>query len=674
MKKTLTACPYCGTGCMLYLISDDNGKLVGVQPGSSGQLCVKGWNAFNFVDHPDRLTVPMIRKAGVLEPASWDHALQYTVDRLRDIQARYGRDSIAFFSSAKCTNEENYLMMKLARAVFKTNNIDHCARLCHASTVTGLMAAFGSGAMTNSISCFEISDLFFVTGSNTTEQHPLIGTRILNSVRRGAKLIVADNRTIRLAHHADLHLRAKNGTDVALLNGIMHVIIKEDLMNREFIDSRTENFEEMRKTVERYTPQIASEITGVPADDIVKAARMFAGARTAMIVYSMGITQHTHGVDNVRSCANLAMLTGNVGRPGAGVDPLRGQNNVQGACDMGALPDVYTGYQKLTNSIVREKFEEAWGVKGLPDNAGLTMTAAINAAHEGKLKALYIMGENPVMSDPDQKHVREAFEKLEFVAVQDIFPTPTSEYAHVVLPASTYAEKDGTFTSTERRVQRVRQAVGPVGESRADWKILCELAARAGYNGMSYGSAAEIMDEAARVTPIYGGISYERIDKMGLQWPCTGPDHPGTPILHAAGFSRGKGMFTAVEYRPSAELPDADYPLILSTGRSYFHFHTGTMTRRTKLLTREEPRPTVEINDSDAKSMSIRDREMVLVATRRGEITAQAVVSDNIISGVIFMTFHFEEGAANALTNNALDPEAQIPEFKVCAARIRKIS
>lgn len=664
---------------MFYLIADDAGNLVGGQPSqthpvSRGQLCVKGWNAFQFVNHPDRLTVPQIRTNGKLQTASWDQALDLVVKRLREIQKKYGNDSIAFFSSAKCTNEENYLIMKLARTGFKTNNVDHCARLCHASTVVGLATSFGSGAMTNPISCFETADLFFVTGSNTTEQHPIIGIRILNAIKRGAKLIVADNRTIRLARHADLHMRWINGTDVALLNGMMHYIIKENLSNKEFVETRTENFEELKKTVEQYPPQRASEITHIPVEEICKAARMFATAKSAMIIYSMGITQHTHGVDNVKSCANLSMLTGQIGRPGTGVNPLRGQNNVQGACDMGALPNVYSGYQKVTEPEIRKKYETAWGVENLPENIGLTVTTAINAAGEGKLKGLFIMGENPMMSAPDQHHVAEALKKLEFLAVQDIFPTPTTEFAHVVLPAASYAEKDGTFTSTERRVQRVRQAIKPIGQSRPDWEILCDLATRAGCSGMKYSSPAEIMDEVAKVTPIYGGISFKRIEKIGLHWPCPTAYHPGTPILHIGKFSRGKGLFTAIEYKPSAELPDAEYPFLLSTGRSYFHFHTGTMTRRSKLLGREEPGPTVEINNLDAKKMSIRDREMVLVATRRGEIKVQARVSDGIIPGVIFMTFHFEEGAANVLTNNALDPEAKIPEFKVCAAKVRKLS
>jgi formate dehydrogenase alpha subunit len=677
MKKVLTTCTYCGTGCMFYLVVGDDGRLAGVEPSTEhvvakGQLCVKGWNAYHFVNHPDRLTRPLIRRNGKMEPSSWDEALDLVVGKFKEIQAANGNDSVAFFSSAKTTNEENYLMMKLARAVFKTNNVDHCARLCHSSTVLGLAATFGSGAMTNSISCMEKADCIFVTGSNTTEQHPLIGSRIVeNVVKNGAKLIVADNRKIRLARLADIHVRWKNGTDVAFLNGIMNVIIAEGLEDKEFIKTRTENYTELKKVVAKYPPEKAAKICGIEPQEIIDVARMFASAEKAMIVYSMGITQHTHGVDNVKSCANLAMLTGNVGQPGTGVNPLRGQNNVQGACDVGALNNVYSGYQKVTDQAVREKFEKAWGVKNLPDKPGLTVTTAINAAADGQLKGLYVMGENPMISDPDQNHVRKALEKLEFIVAQDIFPTPTTEYADVILPATSYAEKDGTFTSTERRVQRVRKAIEPVGQSRPDWQILCEVARRAGYNGMQYDSPAQVMDEIASVTPIYGGISFERIEDVGLQWPCPDKNHPGTPILHVGKFSRGLGMFCPAEYRPSAELPDKDYPFVLSTGRCYFHWHTGTMTRRSQLLDREERFPYVEVSPADAKELGIRDRQWVYVATRRGEVKVMARVTDVADKGVLFMTFHFEEGPANLLTINALDPEAKIPEYKVCAAKIR---
>ena len=678
MRRVLTTCPYCGTGCAFYLMVDDSGKIIGVVPSTEnvvnkGQLCIKGWNSFQFVQHPDRLTHPLIKRNGRFERISWEEAIRTIVGKLRDAQAAHGNDAIAFFSSAKTTNEENYLMMKLARAVFKTNNIDHCARLCHASTVTGLAGAFGSGAMTNSISCVEEADVIFVIGSNTTEQHPLIGSRVIKAKRNGAKLIVADNRIIRLARMADVHIRHKNGTDVYLLNAMMQVIIGEGLVNRAFVEARTEGFEELKKTVldEMYSPEQASVVTGVPAGQIREAARMFATAPKAMIVYSMGITQHSHGVDNVRSCAHLAMLTGHIGVTGAGVNPLRGQNNVQGACDMGAIPDVYTGYQKVTDPDIRKRFETAWHVDRLPDKTGETVTTAIDGAHEGRIKAIYIVGENPMISDPDTRHVREALENLDFLAVQDIFMTPTAELADIVLPGVTYAEKDGTFTSTERRVQRVRKAIEPLGEARPDWRILCEVAREAGYPHMDYRDPREVMEEINAVTPSYHGITYDRIEKLGLQWPCPGPDHPGLPILHKDRFAKGQGTFVSTEYRPSMELPDADYPFVLTTGRVFTQYHTGTMTRRTQLLEREEPEAFVEIHPKSAKDLGIRNDEPVFVYTRRGEVQAKARVTDVVPPGVLFMPFHFQEGSANVLTNNVLDPLAKIPEFKVCAANVR---
>ena len=676
MKRTLTVCPYCGVGCTFYLVSD-NDRLVGVEPSTThpvnrGSLCVKGWNAFAFVHHPDRLTTPLVRRDGVLQPATWDEALELVVNRLQAVQDKHGCDSVMFASSAKATNEENYLLMKLARGVFGTNNIDHCARLCHSSTVTGLAETFGSGAMTNSISCIDLSDVILVIGSNTTEQHPLIGSRVLNAVRNGARLIVADNRRIRLARQAELHLRHKNGSDVALLNGIMHVIIAEGLEDREFIATRTENYAALASSVADWTPGRTAAVTGLPAAEIVATARLFAGAKRGMILYSMGITQHSHGVDNVRCVAALAMLTGNVGRPGTGVNPLRGQNNVQGGCDMGALPDVYSGYQKVSDPLQRDKFAIAWGLGSLPSAPGLPLTRAMDSAAAGHLQAMFIMGENPMLSDPDQGHARKVLENLELLVVQDIFLTETAALADVVLPAACYAEKEGTFTNTERRVQRLRKAVEPPGEARADWEIICDLAARAGYHGMRYGSPAEIMDEIATLTPSYGGISYDRLWPHGLQWPCPDPSHPGTPLLHVERFTRGLGHFSPVTYRPPAELPDEQYPFVLTTGRTYFHWHTGTMTRRTHLLHREEPGSFIELHPDDAARLGVRERDKLLITSRRGEIQTLARVTSVVIPGVVFMPFHFAEGAANVLTNNVLDPESHIPEFKVCAVRVEK--
>jgi formate dehydrogenase alpha subunit len=592
--------------------------------------------------------------------------------RLAEIIRKEGPAAVGGLASAKCTNEENYVFQKFVRVALGSNNVDHCARLCHASTVAGLAKAFGSGAMTNSIADVDRAEAIFVIGSNTTECHPVIGMKLMQAaVRRSVPLIVADPRPIPLAMRASVWLRHRPGTDVALLNAIMRVIVKEGLARKDFIEKRTEGFDEVAKAIEPYTPELAQKITGVPASDIVKAARIYGGASAASIFYSMGITQHVAGVDNVLAVANLAMLTGNVGRPGTGVNPLRGQNNVQGACDMGALPNVLPGYQRVDDEAVRSKFEKAWSVKP-PSAPGLTVVEMINAAAEGRLKALYVMGENPMLSDPDIGHVEEALRRLDLLVVQDIFMSETARLAHVVLPAVSFAEKDGTFTNTERRVQRVRKAVEAPGEAMADWEIICRLSARMGFP-MAYAGPSAIMDEIAAVTPIYGGIRYERLEGDGLQWPCPDAGHPGTPILHTERFSRGLGKFHAVEFMPARELPDEEYPFLLTTGRMLEHFHTGTMSRRSPVLNWLAPAGALEIGAADAARLGIRDGDRVAVRSRRGSVETVASVSEGIEQGVVFMTFHFHEAPANRLTIAALDPIARIPEFKVCAVSVERV-
>lgn len=672
-KNVLTVCPYCGCGCNFYLQVLD-GELVGILPCKShlvsqGKLCIKGWNASDFVVSKDRLTKPLMKKNGKFVEISWDEALKVVTEKLK----QYSPDAVAVLSSAKCTNEENYLMMKFARAVLKTNSVDHCARLCHASTVVGLGKTFGSGAMTNSIGELEDADCIFVIGSNTTEQHPLIARYIMRARAKGTKLIVADPRLIPLTQFADYHLRQRPGTDVALLNGFMNVILKEGLEDKKFINERTEGFEELKEVVKKYTPEEVEKITGIPKKLIIEAARIYAKAKSASLVYSMGITQHTTGVDNVVSCSNLAMLTGNVGRPSTGVNPLRGQSNVQGACDMGALPNVYSGYQSVSDENTHEKFEKAWNTE-LPSKSGLTVVEMMDEAAKGNLKAIYIMGENPMLSDPDINHVKKALENLEFLVVQDIFLTETAQLADMVLPGTSYAERDGTVTATDRRVQRIRKAIEPRGESKPDWQIICALARKMGSERFEYSSPAEIMDEIASVTPIYGGIGYERIEDIGLQWPCPSKEHSGTPYLHKEKFSRGKGKFFGIEFKEAAELPDADYPFILTTGRTIFHYHTGTMTRRTEALNREVPTGYVEINFKDAEKLNIFDGEIVSVKSRRGKIEVKVLATKKVPEGVIFIPFHFAESPANALTNSAFDPVAKIPEYKVCAVKVEKKS
>lgn len=678
MSRVLTTCIYCGCGCGLYLVSDGK-KLTGAYPSrnhpvSRGSLCVKGWNSHEFSNSAERLTTPLIKRDGKFVQAGWDEALSLITEKLTGFKDKYGPDSLAFLSSAKTTNEENFLMMKLARAVFKTNNVDHCARLCHASTVVGLAATFGSGAMTNSINEFEDAEVILITGSDTTAQHPLIGSRVVNAVNdNGAKLILIDPRAIELAKYAAIHVRQKNGTDVAWINGVINVIISEGLYDKKFVEERTEGFEELKALVKEYTPEYVEKITFIPKEKLIEIARIYAKARKAMIIYSMGITQHTTGVDNVKSLANLAMATGHLGYACSGVNPLRGQNNVQGSCDTGALPNVYSGYQSVADENIRKKFEAAWGVEGLPPKPGLTVTEIVSAAGKGTIKGLYIMGENPIISDPDSTHVRDCLNKAEFLVVQDIFLTDTAEYADVVLPSTSFAEKDGTFTNTERRVERIRKAIDPPGQAKADWQILCEVAKRMGYKGMGYNHPSEIMDEIAAVTPIYGGISYTRLDPYGLQWPCPAKDHPGTPVLHKEKFTKGKGTFMPRPYIPPAEQTDEEYNFILSTGRVYWHWHTRTMTNRTSTLERESPVPYVEMNLEDAKELGIRNEQLVKVSSRRGAITLKAIVGERVAKRSLFIPFHFREAAANVLTINAVDPVAKIPEYKVCAAKVEKI-
>jgi formate dehydrogenase alpha subunit len=538
--------------------------------------------------------------------------------------------------------------------------------------------------MTNSIrDITEQSNCIFIIGSNTTEQHPVIGIRVRRAKRRrGAKLIVADPRRIDIADYADLHLQHEPGTDIALLNGLMHVIIREGWHDEAFIAERTEGFEAVRETVAAYTPEVTSEITGVPAEDIEKAARMMAENRPGALLYAMGITQHTVGVGNVISCANLQMVLGNMGLPGGGVNPLRGQNNVQGACDLGSLPNVYPGYQAVTDPAIQDKFERAWGVP-LSNEVGLTVTEMLDAAEGGQVRCLYVIGENPMTSDPDLNHVRHALERTEFLVIQDLFMTETAHLADVIFPACSFAEKDGTFTNSERRVQRVRKAIEPIGESKDDIWIVTQLAKRlidldaanplsdAPYAGWDYDSVADVMTEINALTPIYGGITYQRLSNgEQLSWPVPTEEHPGTPILHVGRFSRGVGHFEAVEHAPPDELPDEEYPLMLTSGRVLYHWHGGEMTRRARNLRLMYPEAEVQINPDDAKERGIDDGEMMRVASRRGEIVAKAQVTDRVPAGLIFATFHYPDSAVNFLTNPALDPTAKIPEYKVCAVKV----
>jgi formate dehydrogenase alpha subunit len=671
-REVATTCPYCGVGCGMYL-GIREGEIVSIRgdrdnPASLGRLCVKGrYGVSEFVHHPERLTTPLIKRNGVFTEAGWDEALDLMAERL----GAYRGDEIAVISSAKCTNEENYLLQKLGRAVLGTNNVDHCARLCHAPTVAGLVKSFGSGAMTNSISEIGHARCILAIGTNTTSAHPVIGFDVKRAVHKGASLIVANPRGIDLVRYAELWLCHRPGTDVALLMGMMRVIVAEDLCDLEFIGQRCENFEAFKESLDAFDLDTVEGITGVPGEKIARAARLYASTKPATILYAMGITQHSHGTDNVMATANLAMLTGNIGKPGTGVNPLRGQNNVQGACDLGALPNVYPGYQAVADPKAKARFEAAWGSPLSPE-AGLAVTEMIGQAGK-RIKAAYIMGENPALSEPDAGHAQELLARLDFLVVQDIFLSETAQLADVVLPGASFAEKDGTFTNTERRVQRVRKAIELVGDSRPDWLIICQLARRLGAKGFDFTGPAQVMEEISALTPIYGGISYERLESGGLQWPCPTPEHPGTKILHTQQFTRGRGQFIPLKYQPPAELPDDTYPLTLTTGRSLFHWHTGTVSRKVKGLNAFMGEGLVEINPEDARTLSISDGETVRVSSRRGEITVKARVTEVSTPGVVFMTFHFAESPANVLTNPAADPVSKIPEYKVCAVRIDKL-
>lgn len=539
--------------------------------------------------------------------------------------------------------------------------------------MAGLATSFGSGAMTNSINEIGDAACILAIGTNTTAAHPIVALEIKRAVNQGGRLIVANPREIDLCRFADLWLQHKPGSDVALLMGMIRVIVDEGLLDQAFIEERCENYDAFRESLKNFDLDFVEKITGVPRDKIAGAARIYATQKPATILYTMGITQHTHGTDNVLAVANLAMLTGNVGKPSTGVNPLRGQNNVQGACDMGALPTVYPGYQSVADFGLRKKFETAWGVSSLSPEAGLTLSAIFPAALEGRLKAMYLVGENPVLSDPDAKHIQEALERLEFLVVQDIFLTETARLADVVLPAVTFAEKDGTFTNTDRRVQRVRQAVEPVGNSRPDWWITCQIAKRMGAQGFDFEQPSQIMEEISRLTPSYGGISYQRLETEVLQWPCPTREHPGTPFLHKDTFTRGKGKFAPLEYRPPAEIPDDEYPLVLTTERSLYHYHTGTMTRKVTGLNKLHPEEMVEMNPADAANLEISDGQAVKIVSRRGQITARARVTPVSPPGVISMSFHFAESPTNVITNPALDPVAKIPELKVSAVRVEPL-
>ncbi len=673
-KKVKTTCPFCGVGCN-YDLNVKAGKVIGVTSNLTsvvnGRLtCVKGRFGTDYVHSPERLTTPLIKKNGQFVESSWDEALDLVAGKFSKIKSSYGSDALAAISSARCVNEENYLMQKFMRAVIGTNNIDHCARVCHAPTVAGLAATFGSGAMTNSIGEIPDSKVIFLIGGNPTEAHPVVGAKMRQALRKGAKLIVADPRRIELATKADVFLQLKPGTDIALINGMMHIILKAGWHDQEFIHAHTLDFEKMAAIIEKYTPAYVESITGVPQKLLQAAARIYATNERASIYYTLGITEHICGTDNVMSLANLAMLTGNVGKLNSGVNPLRGQNNVQGACDMGALPNVYSGYQKVDDPQVREKFEKNWGVK-LSDKIGLMLPDMFDATVAGKLKAMYVMGEDPALTDGNAHHVRKGFEQLEFLVVQNLFMTETGKLADVILPAASFAEKDGTFTNCERRVQRVRKAIEPIGESRPDWQIIMDLSNRMGYPA-AYSHPSEIMDEVAALSPMFAGISFDRIDKNGLQWPVPNKLHPGTQYLHENGaFASARGVFKAIEHQAPGEVADADYPFTLTTGRILYHYNITT-AGHSKNLTKHRPEERAMIHPEDAKRLAIHDQDLITVTSRRGTVQSKAWVSDAVLPGAIWMSFHYLACPTNELTSGHYDKMTKTYEYKVCSVKVEK--
>ncbi len=679
VRKVLTTCPHCATGCQYYLVIRED-EIVDVEPAdgpsNKGLLCVKGrFGSYRFVHSPDRLKYPLIKnhETKEFERATWDEALDLIASKLLNIRKEYGADSLAGFACSRSPNEDCYMFQKMVRCAFGTNNVDNCARVCHSATVAGLAMTLGSGAMTNPISDItEDVDCIMLVGSNPEEAHPVIGMQIRQAVNRGTKLIVVDPRDIGLSKKADVHIKLKPGTNVAFANGMMNVIINEGLSDKEFIEKRTEGYDELESIVMDYTPEKVGQICHIDPDLLREAALMYATARKAPIIYCLGVTEHSTGTEGVMSMSNLAMLTGKIGKSGCGVNPLRGQNNVQGACDMGALPTDFPGYQKVSDENVIAGFENAWNTS-LNRKPGVFATEVFQKAIDKQIRGLFIFGEDPIVTDADQHHVRSALESLDFLVVSDLFMTETAAYADVVLPGTSYAEKEGTFTNTERRVQRVRKAVEPVGEARLDTDIFIDLMNRMGY-AQSKMTSEEIMDEIASVTPSFKGISHRRLDnKESLQWPCPDAHHPGTPILHTQKFARGLGWFYPARYTESAERPDDEYPFIMMTGRILYHYNTRAMTGRTPGLVDKENHSFIEVNTDDAARLGIENGERIRVSSRRGAILSVARVSNKVSCGETWMPFHFPDGNANVLTNAALDKYARIPEYKVCAVNLEKI-
>ena len=710
LEQVDSVCPYCGVGCALtYHVDRERNEIIWAEgresPGNDGRLCVKGRYGWDYTRHPQRLQRPLIRvdaaypkgalskdvrgesdgrrkPGGIVDyaevlpafrEASWDEALDLVARRLCEIRDRDGADAIAGFGSAKCSNEEAYLFQKLIRAGFGTNNVDHCTRLCHASSVAALLESIGSGAVTTTYRDVENADAVLIAGSNTTANHPVAATFFKGARKEGTKLIVVDPRREAIADHADLYCRIKPGTDVAFYNAMMQVIVDEGLVDEAFVRDRTDDFDALCARVADYTPERAAKICGVDAETIREVARVFGRAERAIVFWGMGISQHVYGTNNARCLISLALLTGNVGRPGSGLHPLRGQNNVQGASDAGLIPMVYPDYQPVGDPEVRARFEAVWG-RSLSPDPGLTVVEVTRAALAGHVRGMYIMGENPFLSDPNVNKVREALANLDFLVVQDIFLTETAEFADVILPASAYLEKEGTYTNTDRRVQIGRPALSPPGEARLDWQIVQEVSRRVGYP-MDYASPAEIFDEMASLTRSYATLSHANLGAAGKLWPNPDPEHEeGPTVLFGDAFPtpNGRARFVPAEWTAAPELPDDAYPFVLNTGRLLEHWHTGAMTRRASRLDALAPEAFVAIHPADAAALGVEEGERVAIESRRGRIELAARITDRESPGAVFVPFHFREAAANLLTLDELDPDGKIPEFKFCAVRVTR--
>jgi formate dehydrogenase major subunit len=691
-KQVSSVCPYCGVGCQLtYNVK--NNTILSVDgrdgPANHSRLCVKGRYGFDYVHHPERLTKPLIRREGIAKTAaltpkdkipemfreaSWEEALDLASSGLWAIREHSGSAALAGFGSAKGSNEEAYLFQKLVRTGFGTNNVDHCTRLCHASSVAALMETLGSGAVSNPFSDVAHADVIIVIGSNPTVNHPVAATFMKNAAKAGKTLIVMDPYRSALARHAGYHLQFRPDTDVPLLNSLMYTIIDEELHNREFIEKYTHGFEQLKAVVSRYSPEKVSALCGIPAETLKQVARAYASAGASIIFWGMGISQHIHGTDNARCLISLALLTGQIGRPGTGLHPLRGQNNVQGASDVGLIPMSYPNYQPVTDPGIRAKFENYWNTTDLDPETGLTVVEVIHAIHAGTLKGMYIMGENPAMSDPNLNHARQALAKLEHLVVQDIFFTETAGFADVILPASAFPEKTGTFTNTDRRVQMGRKAIDPPGDARQDLWIIQEMAKRMGL-AWDYPDVSDVFREICRVSPYMGGMRWDRLEQVGaLTSPLFNEGDQGEEVIFVDGFptADGRGRFVAAEYIQADELPDDQYPLVFTTGRQLEHWHTGSMTRRSAILDKLEPQPVINIHPDDLAAISANAGERLRITSRRGSIIAVARIDPGMQRGSIFMAFCFQEAAANLLTNEALDPVGKIPELKYCAVKLEK--